>query len=302
MISHDHNFKNMLLDFPKETLEWILPDIPAKMGEIRNVEFVRQEPGKRRLSDAHLSLDMPILFTFDQRQVLLWLVEFQEDKNRFSIYRLLRYVTDLLEQYPEALVIPTVLFTERIKWRTDVKRELKSEWGGRQWLHFEYVLLKLFDHNARDYYNHSNPVVKILMPRMNYAPEERLEVIRQAYRGLFELTAPMMFDKYVDFIDVYAGIREDEREAIFREITEQEDTVMLAQYIRDKGFQEGELKGWKDGELKGGRVLLERLLTRRFGPLPDWGRDQLVGATLDQLNRWADRTLEADSIQAVLAE
>jgi hypothetical protein len=306
MISHDHNFKNMVLDFPKETLEWILPDIPAKMGEIRNVEFVRQEPGKRRLSDAHLSLDMPILFTFDQRQVLLWLVEFQEDKNRFSIYRLLRYVTDLLEQYPEALVIPTVLFTERIKWRTDVMRELNSEWGGWQWLHFEYVLLKLFDHNARDYYNHRNPVVKILMPRMNYAPEERLEVIRQAYRGLFELTAPMMFDKYVDFIDVYAGIREDEREAIFREITEQEDTVMLAQYIRDKGFQEGELKGWKDGELegelKGGRVLLERLLTRRFGPLPDWGRNQLVGATLDQLNRWADRTLEADSIQAVLAE
>ena len=73
---------------------------------------------------------------------------------------------------------------------------------------------------------------------------------------------------------------------------------MLAQYIKDKGFQEGELKG----ELKGGRVLLERLLTRRFGPLPDWGRDQLVGATLDQLNRWADRTLEADSIRAVLAE
>ena len=66
------------------------------------------------------------------------------------------------------------------------------------------------------------------------------------------------------------------------------------------------MEGWKDGELdgelKGGRVLLERLLTRRFGPLPDWGRDQLVGATLDQLNRWADRTLEADSIQAVLAE
>jgi hypothetical protein len=72
---------------------------------------------------------------------------------------------------------------------------------------------------------------------MNYAPEQRSEVIRQAYRGLFELTAPMMFDKYVDFIDVYAGIREDEREAIFREMTEQEDTAMLAQYIKNKGFQ-----------------------------------------------------------------
>ena len=69
---------------------------------------------------------------------------------------------------------------------------------------------------------------------------------------------------------------------------------MLAQYIKDKGFQEGKLEG--------GRIFLERLLTRRFGSLPDWGRDQLVGATLDQLNRWADRILEADSIHAVLAE
>ena len=69
MISHDHNFKNMLLDFPKETLEWILPDIPAKMGEIRNVEFIRQEPAKRRLSDAHLSLDMSILLMYMQESV-----------------------------------------------------------------------------------------------------------------------------------------------------------------------------------------------------------------------------------------
>jgi len=77
---------------------------------------------------------------------------------------------------------------------------------------------------------------------------------------------------------------------------------MLAQYIRDKGFQEGwkegELKGWKEGKLDS----LEQLLPHRFGPLPSWGLDQLTGATLDQLNRWAERALEADSIQAVLAE
>lgn len=81
---------------------------------------------------------------------------------------------------------------------------------------------------------------------------------------------------------------------------------MLAQYIRDKGFQEGELKGElkgrQEGRQEGARFLLERLLTRRFGPLPDWGRERLAGATLDQLDRWADRTLDADSIQAVLAE
>ena len=105
---------------------------------------------------------------------------------------------------------------------------------------------------------------------------------------------------------MYAGVREDEREAIFREMTEQEDTAMLAQYIKNKGFQEGKLagvqEGRQEGRLEGGRVLLERLLTHRFGPLQDWGRDQLASATMDQLDRWAERALEADSIQAVLAE
>jgi hypothetical protein len=289
-------------DFPKEALEWILPDIPTQLGPIRSVEFICQETAKRRLSDAHLSLDMPILFTFEKDQVLLWIVEFQEDKHRFSIFKLLRYATDLMEKYPDALMIPTVLFTDRTRWRTDVQRQISSKWGGKLFLHFEYIFLKLFDHNARDYYNHRNPLVKILMPKMNYRPEERYEVIRQAYMGLFELAAPTMFDKYIDFIDVYAEIREDERESLLLEMTKQEDTVMLAQYIREKGFQDGEIKGEIKGEVKGRRILLEHLLTRRFGTLPDWGQERLAHATVEQLDRWGDRVLDAESIQAVLAE
>ncbi len=95
--SHDHNFKNLLADFPKEALEWILPEATEKFGAILKIEFIRQEPKKRKLSDAHLSLDMPILFSFEKGQILLWLVEFQEDKSRFSIYRLMRYVIDSAE-------------------------------------------------------------------------------------------------------------------------------------------------------------------------------------------------------------
>ena len=86
--SHDHNFKNLFADFPKEALEWILPEATKKFGQILKIEFVRQEPKKRRLSDAHLALDMPILFSFEKGQILLWLVEFQEDKEKFSIYNI----------------------------------------------------------------------------------------------------------------------------------------------------------------------------------------------------------------------
>ena len=47
---------------------------------------------------------------------------------------------------------------------------------------------------------------------------------------------PMLFDKYLDFIDVYAGVPSEEREALYRDLAEKEETTMLAQYIKNKGF------------------------------------------------------------------
>lgn len=257
MTSHDHNFKNVFLDYPREALEWIVPQAQSEFGRIIDIQFVRQEPGKRKLSDAYLSLDMPILYTFEKRQLLVWLVEFQEDKKRFSIYKLLRYATDLMEQHPDALIMPAVIFTDRKKWRKDVSRELSLSFGTQQILYFKYLLLKLFDLRAKDYYNVNNPVVKILLPKMNYDPQDRGEVIRQAYQGLYELTSPLLFEKYLDFIDVYAEIQEDERDALYKQLVQEENTVMLAQYIKDKGRQEGMQQGMLMG--------IEDLMDVKFG-------------------------------------
>lgn len=76
MPSHDHNFKNLFQDSPGEALEWILPEALQTYGPVRHIEFIRQEPPKLRLSDHYLSLDMPILFTFDRHRIILWIVEF----------------------------------------------------------------------------------------------------------------------------------------------------------------------------------------------------------------------------------
>ena len=82
---------------------------------------------------------METVVRFDRRQIILWLVEFQEGKAKFSIFRLLRYVTDMTESHPDALVIPTVLFTDRKRWRRDVTKELDHRFGEKQFLHFEYI-------------------------------------------------------------------------------------------------------------------------------------------------------------------
>jgi len=46
-------------------------------------------------------------------------------------------------------------------------------------LDLDFLFHKLFDLNARDYYNVDNLVVKTLLPKMNYGKEERIKVIHQ---------------------------------------------------------------------------------------------------------------------------
>ena len=103
---------------------------------------------------------------------------------------------------------------------------------------------------------------------MNYKPEARAEVMRQAYRGLYELVTPMLFFKYLDFIDVYAEVTESEREDIYQQMTEHMETAMLAQYIREKGFKEGIQQGIQKGLLLNSREAVIDVLEARFGVTP----------------------------------
>ncbi len=52
--SHDQNMKNLLQDFPKEALNFILPVAMEEAGPVQHIEFVRQEPKKFKLSDSGL--------------------------------------------------------------------------------------------------------------------------------------------------------------------------------------------------------------------------------------------------------
>jgi len=70
-------------------------------------------------------------------------------------------------------------------------------------------------------------VVKILLSKMNYKKDERIEVIRQAYSGLFQLASHGLFDKYVDFIDMYAEVSKEEQENLYHEIIQHKETAMV---------------------------------------------------------------------------
>ena len=71
----------------------------------------------------------------------------------------------------------------------------------------------------------------------------------------------------------------------------------------EKGLQQGLAQGLEQGEQKGMQkgeaALLQTLLARRFGTLPDAVRARLASATVEQLESWALKILEAKSLDEV---
>jgi dephospho-CoA kinase len=66
----------------------------------------------------------------------------------------------------------------------------------------------------------------------------------------------------------------------------------------EKGRQEGLIAGHTDRAQR----TLERLLSRRFGPLPSEALDRIHQAALPQLETWLDRIIDAPTWQAVFDE
>ncbi len=67
-----------------------------------------------------------------------------------------------------------------------------------------------------------------------------------------------------------------------------------------EGRQEGRREGLEAGLRNGQLALLTQLLTRRFGPLPEWAETRLEAASLDQLQSWAEAIFDAQSLEVLL--
>lgn len=46
-------------------------------------------------------------------------------------------------------------------------------------------------------------------------------------------------------------------------------------------------------------LLPQRMLRRRFGPLPEWAQQRLRSASSEELETWADRVLDAQRLEDV---
>ena len=295
-VSHDQNFKNLIVDYPRDALAFFAPEeAPGPHDDVRIVP-ARQEQLTDRLGDSYRALDAPLLveWTDGRRDAVVFALEEESDWRRFSPRRLARYCLDIADMYDTNRVVPVTIFLRAAE-RAPTSLVLGTE--RCPYLVFNYVACKLAEMPAERWLDSGNLVARVNLPNMQSAARDPLEVYHGAVCGLLALEPDnAKREKYLKFIDIYAGLTDNQFRR-YRQQHPEEGRIVTGVFQRahDAGIERGIEQGRAEGE----RAVLERQLRRRFGRLPPEAAERLRRAPEAELETWADNVLDAGTLDEV---
>ena len=299
-VSHDQNFKNLILDYPDHALALFAADeAPSPDDEVK-ITPLRQEQLKERLGDRFRELDVPLLveWTDGRRDAILFMLEEETEARRFSPLRLLGYCADLAELCQTARIVPVAIFLGNAE---SVRASLTLGTERHRCVTFDYFTFKLAHTPFERWQDSDNVVARVNLPNMRFPADRKIDIYAQAIRGLSELEPDGdKREKYMEFIDFYAGLTQNEFRRYQRQYPEETKTMAGAfqrarAEARHEGLQEGMQQGVRQGRVEGERAVLERLLRRRFGLLSPGVDEKLSQASADDLETWAENVLDAET-------
>ena len=323
-VSHDQNFKNLILDYPRDALAFFAPEeAPAPDDSVRFLP-ARQEQLKERLGNRFRELDVPLLVEWadGRREAVLFVLEEETDRRRFSLHRLAHYCLDLAELCGTDRVVPVAIFL-RAADGAPVSLKLGTE--RRRYLTFDTLACKLKAIPAKRWQQSNNLVARVNLPNMQSPEHRRVEIYAEAVRGLLALEQDGdKRAKYIEFIDIYAGLTDNEYRR-YRQQYREDSSIMAGVISRareegmqrgmeqgmqqgmergmeqgmERGMQQGMRRGMKQGRVEGERALLERQLRRRFGLLSPEVAERLEQASAADLETWAENVLDAPTLDDV---
>jgi hypothetical protein len=164
--------------------------------------------------------------------------------------------------------------------------------GGNRhaYLDFRYLSCALAELPFELYRDSDNLVARLNLPNMRHKQSQRVEVYAQAARGLIGLeTDPEKRSKYLDFIDIYAALDDNERVQYEHDYPDEAQAMSsFAERFLQKGMQQGEAR------------VLARQLRTKFGELPEEVRRRIEQADEQTLLEWSERVLSASRLEEVL--
>ncbi|MCB1877333.1 MAG: hypothetical protein KDH88_15275 [Chromatiales bacterium] len=300
---HDQNFKNLILDYPREALTFFAEAEAALLAVEARIVPIRQEQLQERLGAHFHELDVPLLVESPdgRRGAVVFAVEQETEPRNFSLHRLAHYVLHLSEMFETDRVVPVVVFLKAGSYT----QSLCLGGNRRSYLHFDFLDFPLAETPYERYRDSNNIVARLNLPNLRYGAEAKLDVYAQALRGLRDLeNDPHKQMKYLDFIDIYADLTDNERERFAATYPDEVNTMSrFAERFIQKGREEGREEGWEKGIEAGCQQGESRLLLRqlqlKFGDLPDAVRRRVETADEDSLLRWSERVLTVEALDTL---
>ena len=251
-VSHDQNFKNLILDYPRHALAFFAPEeAPGSEDDVRILP-VRQEQLQERLGQRYHELDPPLRVDWadGRRDAVVFALEQETDGRRFAAHRLARYCLDVAELNDTDRVVPVSIFLRAGP--TPATLALGTERG--RYLTFDFLACRLYAMDAGEWRDSDNPVALANLPNMRRPPDmDRVDVFARAAHGLRALEPDgARLAKYVQFIDIYAALTENEHESYRRRYPEESKTMAgMIERARDEGMRQGRDEGMREGIAEG---------------------------------------------------
>ncbi|MCB2263983.1 MAG: Rpn family recombination-promoting nuclease/putative transposase [Candidatus Thiosymbion ectosymbiont of Robbea hypermnestra] len=243
-------------------------------------------------------------------------IEVQGRRDSDFAKRMFTYNYRLFDRYARPIASLAVLADEDADWRPDHYRF--EVFGCRHTLEFPVVKLIDYADRAESLAADPNPFALVTAAHLRTRqtkndPQARyrakLGLVRSLYRqgwdrqrilDLFAVIDWMMRLPEVLEQQLWQDIQTIEGETKMPYVTSVERLATQRGWL--EGRLEGRLEGKREGEIEKAATLLERLLVKRFGPLDEETRKRLAIATMEQLDFWTDRILDASTVDAVFEE
>ena len=320
MSSEDAASYKLLFSAPEVVRDLVLGFIPDDWLHSLDYSTLEKVPGSYVTDDLrHRADDVIWRVRAEGEWIYLYLlIEFQSSVDAWMAVRMMSYVgllyQDLIRR-GEVLpgrrlppVLPIVLYNGDAKWTavTDIAALIPKAPGlvAKYLPKLEYLLIDENQYSEAELAGLKNLVAAII--RFEHPENE------QALLGLIDLVNDMLDGKpelkRTFAIWIRALLLRQSRHTLalpkVRDLKELKMTLaerfdQWAQKYEQKGIEQGIEQGIERGIEKGEALVLQKLLTKRFGTLPRELVIAISAASAAQIDVWVDRVLDAASLEEV---
>jgi len=238
------------------------------------------------------------------------LIEFQSTVDAWMAVRIMTYVgllyQDLIQQkqvLPKRRlppVLPIVLYNGDGKWtaKTNIADLIPKTPGllAKYVPHLEYLLIDESRYDMADL----APMKNLVAAAIRFERPESEAALMALIDGLNEWLEGNPELKRIFAIWIRAMVlRHNQNRLVLPKVRDLRELKMTLADRFETWARQHEQRGIEQGIEKGEALLLQRLLIRRFGPLPNERVAQISAATTAQLEHWSDRVLDAASLEDV---